>query len=210
MEREQSDISDTNQNNNNNSNGNTLNAQQNNNFNNYLNNNLERYQMFINDMELENDFTKKKKKKSQKKKKKIKVETISFKKGESIYEFQKYKDKDIGLDSDLIKELIEDSEDESNIKKISEKEEDYSSDDEQINMSKFQCFKDLKEAFKSLKQNDCKNLFYMNYHRKLFDDKDIKKIKKKILNVPKDESSFELDEEFEEEFEDFLEKDFDD
>ena len=175
-------------------------TESNNNFKGYINNNENKFKDFIYKINNEsNEFTFKKRKKSGKKKKPIKTKEITFKKNEKVYKFKKYNDFDIGLTGEKMEEIIQEVESEIKLNKIADKEEDYSSDEEEIKNGEIKCANDLMEALDTLKEGKINNLFHINYNENLLKtDENIKKIKEQILNPPEIEYSSEEDEEDEE------------
>ena len=101
------------------------------------------------------------------------------------YKFNKYYDDDIGLDKDILENLMESSEYESRAKNINDKEEDFSSDSSGIANAQKKCYNDLYNALDDLREGNIKELYHFNKNTKyITTDDTISKIKAQILNVP--------------------------
>jgi hypothetical protein len=115
-----------------------------------------------------------------------KEENIIFKKDDKIFSFKKFIDRQIGLD---LKDLIKNRENKNMINGISAKEEDYPSDEEELQKASKKCMEDLENAFDELNKTKLENLFYFNACKsKLKIDSPIKNFETHLLNTPEIET----------------------
>ena len=130
---------------------------------------------------------KKSRSKSKRKKKKIN-KTISFEKNDEIIKFNLYNDKKVGLDGKILNKLIKQSELKEKIKGITDKEEDFSSDEETINKGQLKCINDINKSLQIIEGSSLSDLFYisyLDYNVCLLNDEDnLSIIKKQILKIP--------------------------